>query len=237
MSAEDLRVDEFLDLYKQLEQLLKINYASDSGRYESVVARFENSRACGNMRDELTAIREIRNLLQHNPKINGRYIAVPSEQTISALREIVQMVTHPKLAIDFGVSYQQIYKTTLGSPLLKVIRVMKDRGFSHVPVIENDRLYGVLSAYTVFEFVTEQGVQILTGDTKVSAMKSYLPIEKHKNEWYLFLPRDATFTEADEAFNKRDQRGRRLVAIFITEHGKANESLLSMLTPWSVVGK
>lgn len=237
MKDEDLRVDAFLDLYKQLEQLLKINYANDSGRYESVVARFENSRDCGNYRDEVIAIREIRNLLQHNPKINGSYIAMPSEYTINALREIIQMVAHPKLAIDFGVNARQIFKTTLSSSLMKVIRVMKDRGFSHVPVVENDKLYGVLSAYTVFEFATEQGAQILTEDTRVSDMKSYLPIEKHKNEWYLFLPRDATFTEADEAFIKRDHRGRRLVAIFITEHGKANEPLLSMLTPWSVVGK
>ena len=56
-------VEEFLDLYKQLEQLLKLKYANDSGRYESVVARYENSRECGNMKDELKAIREIRNLL------------------------------------------------------------------------------------------------------------------------------------------------------------------------------
>ena len=38
------RVDEFLDLYKKLEQLLKVYYSNDSGRYDSVVARFENSR-------------------------------------------------------------------------------------------------------------------------------------------------------------------------------------------------
>ena len=115
--------------------------------------------------------------------------------------------------------------------------MMKDRGFSHVPIVEQDKLYGVLSAYTVFEFVTEQGMQILTEETKVKAMKAYLPIEKHKKEYYLFLPADATFTEADEAFEKRDSKGRRLVVIFITEHGRADEPLLAMLTPWSVVGK
>ena len=51
------------------------------------------------------------------------------------------------------------------------------------------------------------------------------------------MPKNATFVEADEAFDKRDSKGRRLVAIFITENGKADEPLLSMLTPWSVVGK
>ncbi len=231
------RVDEFLDLYKKLEQTLKINYYTDSGRYESVVARYENSRACGNMKDKITAIREIRNLIQHNPKINGRYIIEPSADVMNALREVIHQIEHPKLAIDFGVKSTQIYKATLSSGLLRVFNVMKERGFSHVPIIENNKLYGVLSAYTVFEFVTEQGMQILTEETKVGAMKAYLPIARHRNEYYMFLPQDATFTDADEAFEKRDSKGRRLVVIFITEHGQEDEPILAMLTPWSVVGK
>ncbi len=231
------RVEVFLDLYKQLEQLLKQVYANDSGRYESVVSRYENSKACGSMKDEVTAIREIRNLLQHNPKINGSYIIEPSDNIMDALREVIRQVEHPKLAIDYGVKAKQIYKATLSSGLVKVINVMKERGFSHIPVIEQGKLYGVLSAYSVFEFVTEQGMQILTEDTKVSAMKSYLPIGKHKNEYYLFLPKDATFMDADEAFEKRDSKGRRLVVIFITENGDPDEPILAMLTPWSVVGK
>lgn len=234
---ESDRVEKFLDLYKKLEQLLKQLYANDSGRYDSVIVRYENSLTDSVIRDELKSIREVRNVLQHNPKVSGSYIVEPSPEVTAALEKIIRQIEHPKLAIDFGVKANQIYKATLESKLLKVISVMKERGFSHIPVIENNKLYGVLSAYTVFEFVTEQGMQIITEDTKVSAMKHYLPIKNHKNEYYLFLPKKATFTEADEAFEKRDSKGRRLVVIFITEHGKPDEPLLAMLTPWSVVGK
>ena len=234
---ESDRVEKFLDLYKKLEQLLKQLYANDSGRYDSVIVRYENSLTDSVIRDELKSIREVRNVLQHNPKVSGSYIVEPSPEVTAALEKIIRQIEHPKLAIDFGVKANQIYKATLESKLLKVISVMKERGFSHIPVIENNKLYGVLSAYTVFEFVTEQGMQIITEDTKVSAMKHYLPIKNHRNEYYLFLPKKATFTEADEAFEKRDSKGRRLVVIFITEHGKPDEQLLAMLTPWSVVGK
>ncbi len=231
------RVDEFLDLYKQLEQSLKINYFSDSGRYESVVARFENSSASGDLKDEIGSIREIRNLLQHHPKVGGQYIVEPSDSIMDALRKAIRRASHPKLAIDFGVPEQRIFKTTLESGLMRVIRVMQERGFSHVPVIEEGKLYGVLSAYSVFEFIAQQGVAILTDTTKVKAMRDYLPVGKHKNEYYLFMPKTATFTDADKAFEKRDSRGRRLVVIFITETGKQDEPILAMLTPWSVVGK
>ena len=234
---ENSRVEEFLDLYKKLEQLLELFYNNDSGRYDSVVIRYENSRECGSWNDELKSIRHIRNLLQHNPKISGRYIVEPSEETVNILRQIVRQVEHPKKAVDYGVPDKKIYKATLNSGLLKVLQVMKERGFSHVPIIENNCVYGVLSAYTIFEFVTELGMQILTEETKISAMKEYLPIGKHRNENYVFMPKDATFTEADEAFEKRDSKGRRLVAIFITETGSPKEPLLAMLTPYSVVGK
>ena len=234
---ENNRVEVFLDLYKQLEQLLKQVYGNDSGRFESVVVRYENSPECGSWKDELHAIRDIRNLLQHNPKIYGSYIVEPSEEVLKALREIILQVEHPRMAIEFGVPDKKIYKATLNSGLQKILKVMKERGFSQVPVIENNMLYGVISAYAVFEFVTEMGTQIITDVTKVRDMKDYLPPSKHRNEYYLFMPRTATFVDADEAFEKRDSKGRRLVAIFITETGSPKEQILSMLTPWSVVGK
>ena len=234
---EKQRVDEFLDLYKQLEQSLKQVYGDDSGRYESVVVRYANSREGEHWKDELNAIREIRNLLQHNPKINGNYIVTPSDDIMDSLWCIINEVEHPLLAIDFGVKESQVYKAKLNSNLNRVLQVMKDRGFSQVPIIENNKIYGVLSYYTVFEFVTEQGMQIITDETKVSDLKSYLPFEAHKNESYKFMPKTATFAQADEAFEKRDSKGRRLVALFITETGSPKEPMLAMLTPWSVVGK
>ena len=164
--AAGSRVDEFLDLYKKLEQLLKLAYSNDSGRFESVVTRYENSRECGDLKDKLSSIRDIRNLLQHNPKINNRYIVTPSDDIMTALRAIIEQVESPRLALYYGVPEDKIYKATLGSGLMKVMNVMKDRGFSHIPVVENNKLYGVLSSYTVLEFITEQGVQILTEETK-----------------------------------------------------------------------
>ena len=231
MSAQQ-HVEEFLDLYKRMEKDLRERYGDD----DSVVYRFENSQEAEEIREELKACREIRNLLQHNPKINGNYIVDPSDDIIDMLRSIIELVEHPPLAIDFGVGINQLYKTTMNGSLTRVITVMKERGFSQIPVMKGDCLIGVVSAYSVFEFCTELGAQIITEETRVSAMAPYLPIEKHKNEAYRFMPKSATFFDADEAFMKRDNKGHRLVALFITENGKPNEPLLSMLTPWSVVG-
>ena len=230
------KVEEFLDLYKQLEMLVTAKYNNDSGQFESVMIRYENSREIGNLKNELGTIRKIRNLLQHNPKIKGSYVVEPSDSVLETLRTLVQQVKNPPLAIEFGIRAEKIYKTYLDSPLLKTIEIMQNRGYSHVPVISRGKFFGVLSAYTVFEFFSED-MEELNEKTPVSIMRDLLPIDKHKNEYYLFMPRTATFTEADQAFEKRDSKGRRLTGIFITEHGSQDEPILSMLTPWSVVGK
>lgn len=233
---EGAMVDEFLDLYKQLEMLVNTKYHGDSGTYDSVMVRYENSPDIGPLKNDFALIRKIRNLLQHNPKIRGEYVVMPSESVLDTLREIINKEKNPPLAIDFGVRAQKIYKTYLDSPLMKTIGVMQSRGFSHVPVINKNKFFGVLSAYSVFEFFSDK-LKEVTDTTEVRVMANFLPINRHRNEFYLFMPRTATFFEADEAFEQRDSRGRRLAGIFITENGNQNEPLLSMLTPWSVVGK
>ena len=230
------RVDEFLDLYKQLEQALRLRSETSSGKYPATVAALTYSRGMEDYAEDLNAVRETRNLLQHNPKIDGAYLVEPSAETIEFLRKILKMVEEPKLAIDYAVSEKQIYKTDLNASLRKVMRVMKDRGFSHIPVMNGSKVIGVLSVNILFDYFAETGGEI-DPEVKVSALADLIAVDKHTNEYYKFMKSDATFDEVDEAFMKRYQGKKRLVAVFLTSNGSADGNLLAMLTPWSVVGK
>ncbi len=68
------QVDIFLDLYNTLEQTLKGKSRYYNNRYESPIVRFQNSSDGKVYRDELESIRDIRNLLVHNPLIGGKEI-------------------------------------------------------------------------------------------------------------------------------------------------------------------
>ncbi len=230
------RAEEFLDLYKQLEQALKVRSESSGGKYPATVAALTYYRGMEDHAEKLNAVREIRNLLQHNPKIDGAYPVEPSAETISFLRKILEKAAEPKLAIDFAVPEKQIYKTDLNASLQKVMRVMKERGFSHVPVMNGAKVGGVLSVNILFDRFAEE-CSAFSAEAKVSLLADTLPVEKHSNEYYKFMKGNVTFDEVDEAFMKRYQGSKRLVAVFLTTNGTSSGNLLGMLTPWSVVGK
>lgn len=228
---------EFLDLYKQLEQELKTKYAGNDVHYESPVIQFEDSQEGKPFHDELTAIREIRNLLQHTPMIDGQYPVEPSEAAVRSLRNIILSLQHPLKALDFSVRGEQIYKASLDSNLLKTTRVMSERGFSHVPVFQNSTMIGVLSVSCVFDCLVKKGSSFIMPETTVGDLLEYLPFESHPHEFYQFASRDTLYYDVREMFETTYQHSKRLVIVFLTEHGRPTERLLGLLSPWNVLSK
>lgn len=230
-----MRSGEFLNLYKQLEQVLKSKYEQEGGRYESPVVRFENSQEGRYYKEELNTIREIRNLLQHLPMVDGQYPVEPSAEVLDSLKEIIQNVTHPIKALDFAVQGEHIYKASMNSNLKQVTAVMSEHGYSHVPVFEGNNMFGVLSVSSVFDCLARKGSDFFTEDTKVGDLREFLPFEDHQHEFFMFTPRDALLYDVREMFETTYQHSKRLVIVFITENGRKTERLLGLISPWNVL--
>ena len=78
MDGEQSRIDEFLDLYKQLEDELEDKYRNARRHYSSVVFEFIKDTDSEPVRDKLEVCREIRNLLTHSANLGGEPIVEPS---------------------------------------------------------------------------------------------------------------------------------------------------------------
>jgi len=227
----------FLDLYKQLEQTLKGRNSYYNSRYESPVIRFQNSSEGKAWRDELDTIRDIRNLLTHAPKVNGKYPVEPSEEIGAALQEILRSVEEPKKAIEYATWAEKILVTTPNSEVVPLMRMMELRGFSHVPVVKGEEVTGVFSTSTVFSYLIKNSYT-MADDMKVSAFGDLLKINNHSTEFFDFASRDALYSEILEMFDTNyKKREKRLAIIFITRNGRRNEKLEGLITPWDVLGK
>lgn len=235
METINSATDEFLNTYKELEQVLRIRAEQSSEHSENSIARFLYSEEGAPYRDALNAAREIRNLLQHLPKVGGTYPVVPSKAIIAELKKIKNAVEHPMPAMDCAVPEDRIYKANIGTRLKDILAVMHDWGFTQVPIMENTRMVGVLSVQCVFSYITDE--HMITDDTKIRDMSDYILPDAHQNEYYRFAPITTTYIKADEMFKRRDRKHRRLAAIFLTEHGKFGEPPLGLLTPWSVLSQ
>ena len=126
----------FLDLYNNLETKLKGRGSYYNDRYESPIIRFSNSSEGKEYREELSTIRDIRNLLVHSPLVNGKYPVEPSDEIGAVLEEILEKVEQPKKAMNYATWADKIQKTRLDEEAYPVMRMMELRGFSHVPVVE-----------------------------------------------------------------------------------------------------
>ncbi|MDO4459432.1 MAG: hypothetical protein Q4C42_05030 [Clostridia bacterium] len=230
-----MRSDEFVDLYKKFEDALEARYAQKKRRYTSVIYEFLNDNESLPVRENVNTCREIRNLLAHNAKISGQAVVEPSEAVTEILRDLVEYVNKPPLAIDFASRGDSIYKANLGQTVLKTMNNMVKSGYSHVPIMENGKFFGVFSAGTVFSYVLNNYPEPITKNTTLRELNNLLPVNMH-SENYVFADAKMTLHEAREAFESVKAKNRRVSVIFITQHGRQDEPLLGLLTPWDVLG-
>jgi len=231
-----MQADLFLDLYKKLEQLVKDKYSGNGKRFESPVISFSNSREGREYKEDLDTIREIRNLLVHLPMTNGQYPIEPSEEIVKTLMEIIEKIEHPLKAMDFAIKIENIMKAKLDDLAFSVMKRMEDNGYTHVPIVDEGKLFGVFSKSTFFSYMIAHNCKGIDADTEIRDFIDILPVEKQRNEYYEFAPKDALYIEIRELFEKTYQRkNRRLAVVFLTSDGKPDGWLQGMITAWDVL--
>ena len=236
MAEQRQRVDEFLDLYKQLEDLLEEKYRSARRRYSSVVLEYIRDEESVPVRDRLEVCREIRNLLTHSADLGGRPIVEPSLPVVESLREVLELLRRPPRAMDRAIAGPRMMTAPLDRKVLRLMEVMEKNGYSHIPVLQEGQLYGVFSAGTLFRYVLAHKGRSVTPETTLADLGPMLKLSNSPGH-YAFLPADATVQQVKAVFQGVQARNRRISVVFLTEHGKPGERLLGMLTPWDVLGQ
>lgn len=228
-------VNEFLDLYKQLEETLEEKYGPRN-KGGSVVMTYLRDEESTPVRDKIDICREMRNLLTHNANIGGEPIFRPSQPVIDALKESLEYAKKPPLALDFATKGDMIKKADINQRVLRLMNEMDENGFSHIPVTQDGKLFGVFSKGSLFLYLVRTGGKAITAQTRLKDIQKYLDV-RERMENYEFVPKTETYIAARQKFEQVRGKNKRISAIFITENGKFGEELLGMLTPWDVMGK
>ena len=234
-TRQELRSEQFLNLYRKMEGLLEKRYSGKKVSSGSVVMEYLHDPDSAPCRADLDMCREIRNLLSHNTDEDGQPVIEPSQAVLELLGDIVEYVQRPRLAMDYGTPGDKIMFAHPNDSALDVIRHMMRMGYSHVPVRDKTGLVGVFSPGALMSFVGEKGFESLRDDLRVGDLKKALSVENERNDKYLFFDSSVTLTTVRMAFEKRQERNRRLAVVFITEDGSQHSQVLAMLTPWDAL--
>lgn len=231
------RTQRFLDLYKQLEELLEEKYKGNGKRRSSSpVMEYLRDEESLPVREKLDLCREIRNLLTHNANLDGLPVVEPSPAVVESLEEILTALRRPPLALAYAAKGDQILKARPDQRILRLMETMDKNGYSHVPVLEGSIFRGVFSADVLFRWQLQNKGQSFHQDTRLGELSAYYSL-KANQEHYAFLGENTSYFEAQRVFERVRGKNRRVAAIFLTRTGDPAERLLGMLTPWDVLGK
>lgn len=224
----------FIALCKELESAVKARYGGTT-HGESAYVFLSKKAEFKPYARELDLIREVRNLVQHKDvEVKGKEAIYVDEVLLEALREIIHLVKHPETVGDICTT--ELETATLSTSVRELADRMIDTTYSHIPVLdEQGKLLGIFSENTVFTRVAREGMEALTENDTVGDYIAYLDIQDHVRDSFDFIAKEVETEEAKARFKERDKQGRRLAMLVVTEHGKATEPVLGVLTPYDVL--
>lgn len=215
---------DFLERYKEFETWANANY-------EEGIQGVEKYHHDKKIQQEANYFRHVRNLFSHNP--NGTE------------KPLIELTDEFKVKFEFFcnklmdnisqifVPYKNIYKREMNDRVLKTIMVMKDKTFSHVPVMMGKKVWGVFSESAIFNIISEGESSLLNEDTLFLKISKYIT-EYSKNGVFDFMNSDASVDDIRRMFADAFDDGRRLDVIFITTTGDKNGDLVGLVTVWDI---
>ncbi len=135
--------------FSYLETIIKNKYKNlpESG-WATFIA---NNYLPYDLRDDLIAINQIRNILTHNTLDNGDDILEPSNGIIKKLDIIINYFDKPILLIDKAIIKPNLLWASLNDNVLDIMNKMNKLGYSNVPVLDSKGLIkGIFNSDIIF---------------------------------------------------------------------------------------
>lgn len=230
----------FITLYNELDAYMRKALRADRYVDHASLLREMSSknRIFLNHLQDLRMFSEMRNMLVHNPyKKDADPLIHPHGYILKKYAEILNMVLNPPKALSIAVKRELIYTTSLAGNALEVMKTMNDKTYTHVPVIDQNKLVGVFSENTLISYLVHNKDSLIMKDTAIAEFKDFIGLNSHPSEYFEFVGRNALVSEVEDLFREGLRQHKRIAVVYITENGNKNEKLLGMLTAWDIAGK
>ena len=207
----------------------------DSHRFELASARQRDAVVRRNY-DLLNYVRNVRHTLAH-PKHDSEGSAVQVTQAfLEEVQTLLLRLKNPPRAKSIGVRRKKIKTASKTDSLGDLADEMKQNGFSHVPILEeNDVVIGVFNEAAVFDYIWVENESIVGRQMQISDILEHCSLDAGHTEKFRFVKPATTIDRLVEMFRALESPSSRLGAVFVTASGKKSEALQRLITPWDVL--
>lgn len=231
--------DLFIKLYNQLDNLL-VRYYKMRDRNTSLIMRYSTDLMRSAYKQtydrgrKLNLTRVIRNMMIHDLDMNVDKLVEITPDLIEFLEKEISLLSHPQTAFDIATKTNALFSVSPMDLIHDKISIMLKRGNLQVPVLDEKlKVVGVFSPNTLLLYLSEHpGYK---KDLHIAQLIDYVSLSKHVSEYYEFVEKSLPSEKVADLFDQYYKKGKKLVMVFVTEHGKENESLLGLITPYDVV--
>lgn len=228
--AEEYRVE-----FNKLETVLKKRAnARSEDSISSVVAALVNThkdRVVRQFERDIRQFIELRNAIIHQS--TDRAIAEPYDETVAALRQLVINIEKPKTAWD--IATKDLIKVRMDDKLSGVVKLMAQMHITSLPIIEGGAVIGFISESTIVKIIDNafEASGALIDESAVKEV-AYDPPYGEDSDVYAYVTRKVTVYEIEDMFNDAIKKGKRLLAILVSEKGDASATPLGIITAWDL---
>ncbi len=214
--------EDFKNLYSQLEQ-----WANEQGY--SGINGLENDCTSKSVANDLYFFRHIRNFLSHNPRAAERL-----DLTDTFKKDFERLCNSFMVNLnDVAIPFKDIYKREISDTIFPTIKTMKERVFTHVPVMMGKKVWGVFSENTLFDMVGKDEFNTIKETSRFMDIASVITTHDH-NSIFDFVGQATSLEDIKKRFSDEAQKGRKLDVLFITTTGKKDGDLTGMITVWDI---
>jgi predicted transcriptional regulator len=229
MTTEEM----FVEKWKELESATRLSFPTWDGR--DIECFLKKMRVEGVDFTRIMALRNVRNVLSHNTKLNDKPLVALNSDVVSFLEDVIARIRQLPTVANIYIPKADVYYRAMDDAIQGVVVVMLEKVYSHVPVVDaHGRVVGVFSESTMLEVSNNKiGVD---ENTTLKMISRFLPCDRHTAEVFRFVPKNDSIAHIRHLCAEALQKHERIGMFFVTENGNANESLLGILTVWDVAG-
>lgn len=218
--------EKFLDIFNQIEKHLKSKY--NNGYYmpfgdlvrkasakEGVIKRF---------RDDLFTYSDLRNVMVHNSRVNGKIIANPLDEIVSNIELIWDKIQHPK---KVSVFKKKVHYCFSDDNLSKALQYMREYKISQIPILEKGEIIDVLSSNHIADWLATKE----TVSSSESVISDVLA-NAERNHNFEIISGDLSVYDAAEIYKNsymKQPANWYYDALVITPMGKKTEQMIGII--------
>lgn len=201
--------DKYIQAYKELETTVRTMFQLTQEMSISYFLRNERSTAF--LRTEIQYCQDVRNLLQHRERISGnQYPIMPTDEMVAYIQNTIERLKNRPRCSKIAIPQSCIFSARMSDSVRETMNTMRKHRYTHAPVIEANRVVGVLSENSIFNYLVDEGIVDIDDNLTIQDLGKYLSLDRDDVEVFSFQPASLFVDELEEVFEKEFRKGKRM---------------------------